>query len=110
MIGLIGQAASGRQGAENLGDFVRQLVAGNWKMNGLGADLAQLEALKGAVAAVPCEVMVCPPATLLARAAWTVKGAFALGGQDCHAEQSGAFTGDISAEMLKDSGASAVIV
>src|SRR5689334_5329831 len=110
MIGLIGQAASGRQGAEKLGDFVRQLVAGNWKMNGLGADLAELETLKAALAAAPCDVMVCPPATLLARAAWTIKGAFALGGQDCHAEKSGAFTGDVSAEMLKDSGAVAVIV
>src|SRR4051812_35348471 len=94
--------------AEKLGDFVRQLVAGNWKMNGLGADLAELEALKAAVASTACEVMVCPPATLLARAAGTIKGAFALGGQDCHAEKSGAFTGDISAEMLKDSGAVAV--
>ena len=79
-------------------------------MNGQVSDLAELEALKAAVSTVACEVMVCPPATLLARAAWTVKGAFALGGQDCHAEKSGAFTGDISAEMLKDSGATAVIV
>jgi triosephosphate isomerase len=89
---------------------VRQLVAGNWKMNGLGADLAELETLKSGIAGAPCEVMVCPPATLLARAAWAVKGAFALGGQDCHAQKSGAFTGDVSAEMLKDSGATAVIV
>ena len=55
-------------------------------------------------------MLVCPPASLIARAAWTVKGAFALGGQDCRAEASGAFTGDLSAEMLKDAGASAVIV
>jgi triosephosphate isomerase len=89
---------------------VRQLVAGNWKMNGLGADLAELEALKAALADSPCEVMVCPPASLLSRAAAAAGGAFALGGQDCHAEKSGAFTGDISAEMLKDCGASAVIV
>src|SRR5581483_7005488 len=110
MIGLIGQAASGRQGAGNGEDRVRQLVAGNWKMNGLGADLAQLEALKAAVAQAPCEVMVCPAATLLARAAAVVNGAFALGGQDCHAQACRAFTGDVSAEMLKDGGATAVIV
>ena len=90
---------------------MRQLVAGNWKMNGLGADLAELEALKnGLNPSVSCDVLVCPPASLIARAAWAVKGAFALGGQDCHAQPSGAFTGDISAEMLKDAGASAVIV
>jgi len=87
---------------------VRQLIAGNWKMNGVAADLAELEALKGAQG--NCDVLVCPPATLLARAAWFVKGAFALGGQDCHAEPAGAFTGDISAEMLKDAGAAFVIV
>jgi triosephosphate isomerase (TIM) len=89
---------------------MRQLVAGNWKMNGLGADLAELESLKPGIAGAACEVAICPPATLLARAAWIVKGAFALGGQDCHAEAAGAFTGDISAEMLKDAGAAYVIV
>ncbi|HET7084835.1 MAG TPA: triose-phosphate isomerase [Rhizomicrobium sp.] len=90
---------------------MRSLVAGNWKMNGLGASLGELSALKEALAKTPaaCEVLVCPPATLIAQAAWTVKGAFALGGQDCHAEAKGAFTGDISAEMLKDAGASYVI-
>jgi triosephosphate isomerase len=88
------------------------LVAGNWKMNGLAASLAELAKLKEALAAAPapCEVLVCPPFTLIAQAAWHVKGAFALGGQDCHAKPSGAFTGDISAEMLKDAGASYVIV
>jgi triosephosphate isomerase len=90
---------------------LRQLIAGNWKMNGLGADLGEMEALKRGLAAAPaCDVLVCPPASLLARAAQAANGAFALGGQDCHAEASGAFTGDISAEMLKDAGASAVIV
>jgi triosephosphate isomerase len=90
---------------------LRQLIAGNWKMNGLSANLAELEALrKGLDAATPCDVLVCPPATLIARAALAVQGAFALGGQDCRAESCGAFTGDISAEMLKDAGASAVIV
>lgn len=91
---------------------MRQLVAGNWKMNGLSADLAELDALKQELAAAPavCDVLVCPPASLIARAAEAVKGAFALGGQDCHAQANGAFTGDVSSEMLKDAGASAVIV
>jgi len=88
------------------------LVAGNWKMNGLEAGLAELSSLKEALAArtIPCEVLVCPPATLIAQAAARVQGAFALGGQDCHARPAGPHTGDISAEMLKDAGASFVIV
>src|SRR3569833_621422 len=91
---------------------MRSLVAGNWKMNGLSASLAELGKLKEALAAnaPSCEVLICPPFTLIAQAAWHVKGAFALGGQDCHAKPSGAFTGDVSAEMLKDAGASYVIV
>ncbi|MBN9590255.1 MAG: triose-phosphate isomerase [Alphaproteobacteria bacterium 64-11] len=91
---------------------MRPLVAGNWKMNGLGADLAELAALKAALSGRPagCDVLVCPPATLIAKAAGQAGGAFAIGAQDCHPRASGAFTGDISAEMLKDAGASAVIV
>ena len=91
---------------------MRALVAGNWKMNGLSASLAELAKLKEALAAQPpaCEMLICPPFTLIAQAAWHMKGAFALGGQDCHAKPSGAFTGDVSAEMLKDAGASYVIV
>jgi triosephosphate isomerase (TIM) len=91
---------------------LRQLIAGNWKMNGFSADLAELESLRQALggSSCPCDVLVCPPASLIARAALAVKGGLALGGQDCHAKPSGAFTGDISAEMLKDAGASAVIV
>jgi triosephosphate isomerase (TIM) len=90
---------------------LRQLVAGNWKMNGLSADLAELDALRrGLDTPAACDVLVCPPASLIARAHGAAKGVFALGGQDCRAEASGAFTGDISAEMLKDAGASAVIV
>jgi triosephosphate isomerase len=91
---------------------MRSLVAGNWKMNGLAASLSELVALKDALAAhsPACDVLVCPPATLLAQANWQVKGAFALGGQDCHAQPKGAFTGDIAAEMLKDAGASHVIL
>ena len=79
-------------------------------MNGLGADLAELELLAKGIAGAGADVMICPPDTLLAQAAWRIKGAFALGGQDCHAEKCGAFTGDVSAEMLKDAGASAVIL
>ncbi|HKQ10483.1 MAG TPA: triose-phosphate isomerase [Rhizomicrobium sp.] len=89
---------------------MRALVAGNWKMNGLAASLAELEALKDALGQSACDVLVCPPATLIAQAAWHVKGAFALGGQDCHVQPKGAFTGDISAEMLKDAGASFVLL
>jgi triosephosphate isomerase len=91
---------------------MRALVAGNWKMNGLAASLGELRALQEALAARPaaCDVLVCPPATLIAQAAAAVQGAFALGGQDCHAQPKGAFTGDVSAEMLKDAGASFVIL
>jgi triosephosphate isomerase len=95
-----------------MGIGMRSLVAGNWKMNGLAFSLKELEALKaGLDAEAPrAEVLVCPPFTLIAQANWFVKGAFALGGQDCHARPAGAHTGDIAAEMLKDAGASYVIV
>ncbi|MEY4706311.1 MAG: hypothetical protein RJB58_34 [Pseudomonadota bacterium] len=91
---------------------MRPLVAGNWKMNGLAAGLAELSSLKEALAASPppCDVLVCPPATLIAQAAALVQGAFALGGQDCHTRSCGPHTGDISAEMLRDAGGSFVIV
>jgi triosephosphate isomerase len=91
---------------------MRSLVAGNWKMNGLSADLAELTVLKAALAQNPpaCDVLVCPPATLIAKAVSVVEGVLAIGAQDCHERASGAFTGDVSAEMLKDAGASAVIV
>ncbi len=89
---------------------MRQLVAGNWKMNGLAADLAELGVLKAGLGHAACDVLVCPPATLIGRALEAAGGAFAIGAQDCHAQTSGAFTGEISAEMLKDAGASAVIV
>lgn len=90
---------------------MRQLVAGNWKMNGLGADLVQLDALRrGLEAPSNCDVLVCPPASLIARAVLVAKDAFAIGAQDCHEKPSGAFTGDISAEMLMDAGATSVIL
>ncbi|HSZ73874.1 MAG TPA: triose-phosphate isomerase [Rhizomicrobium sp.] len=91
---------------------MRPLIAGNWKMNGLKASLAQLEALRQGLAAAPArgDVLICPPFTLIADSVRAAGEAFAIGGQDCRAQASGAFTGDISAEMLRDAGASAVIV
>ena len=88
------------------------LVAGNWKMNGLHSSVAELKTIAAAAPALPkVELMVCPPATLIAEFASAVHGSRVLiGAQDCHALPSGAYTGDISAEMLKDAGASAVIV
>jgi triosephosphate isomerase len=92
----------------------RPLVAGNWKMNGLAASLAELKALKERLSEHPvpeADILVCPPATLLAQARYGLTGSkILLGAQDCHAEPSGAHTGDLSAEMLADAGASAVIV
>ncbi|HXI85853.1 MAG TPA: triose-phosphate isomerase [Parvularculaceae bacterium] len=88
------------------------LIAGNWKMNGLGASLREVERLGAAVGGkARCDILICPPATLLAAMApLAARFGFAVGGQDCHAEASGAHTGDISAEMLKDAGARFVIV
>ena len=91
----------------------RPLVAGNWKMNGLKASLAELEAIIAGAPALAgkCDLLVCPPATLIAMFAWKANGTkIAIGAQDCHPNASGAHTGDLSAEMLKDAGASAVIV
>src|SRR5215813_4227550 len=89
------------------------LIAGNWKMNGVRASTAELEAVIAGAAALAdrTDLMVCPPATLIAAFAARAAGTpVAIGGQDCHAEPAGAFTGDLSAEMLKDAGATAVIV
>ena len=84
----------------------RKLAAGNWKMNGLGASLAEAIALAAAHPSPGIDVVICPPATLLAPAARALSGsAIALGGQDCHTAASGAHTGDISAAMLGDAGA-----
>ena len=88
-------------------------IAGNWKMHGLCAQLDQLRILADGLAnhPSPARVAVCPPATLLAQAAHMLMGSrVELGGQDCHCEASGAFTGDISAEMLADTGARLVIL
>lgn len=90
----------------------RPFVAGNWKMNGLRSSAAEIiRVVQGAGALTAVDLMVCPPATLLGLFAAIVEGsAVRLGAQDCHTESHGAFTGDVSAEMLKDAGASAVIV
>jgi triosephosphate isomerase len=95
-------------------DAIRPLIAGNWKMNGLKASSAELEAMLAGASAVAAkaDLLVCPPATLVAAFADKARGAkaLAIGAQDCHPKASGAHTGDLSAEMLADAGASAVIV
>jgi triosephosphate isomerase len=89
----------------------RKLAAGNWKMNGLAAAAGELDALTAASAESSAEVLICPPATLIAGFAARAKGsAVAIGAQDCHAAASGAHTGDISAEMIADAGGSHIIV
>jgi triosephosphate isomerase len=93
----------------------RPLIAGNWKMNGLGASVAEIRRLRDGVAAggygERADVMICPPATLLAQFATEVGGSpIVIGGQDCHEKPSGAYTGDLSAPMLADAGAKAVIL
>lgn len=89
----------------------RGLAAGNWKMNGTSAALGEIEALNAAHASPAVDVLICPPATLLARMAALAEGsAVAVGGQDCHAAEKGAHTGDISVAMLADAGATAAIV
>lgn len=94
---------------------IRPLIAGNWKMNGLKASMTEFEAmLAGAPAvAAKADLLVCPPATLIAAFAGQARregGIIAVGAQDCHPKASGAHTGDLSAEMLADAGARAIIV
>ncbi len=89
------------------------LVAGNWKMNGLAASQGELAKIIAGARdlAGKAELMICPPATLLAAFATAAKNSkVIIGGQDCHTEASGAHTGDISAEMMADAGARAIIV
>ncbi len=91
----------------------RPLVAGNWKMHGLKSSLRQARAISASLAKTPapCDVVVCPPATLIRPMKDVLKASkLKLGAQDCHAASQGAHTGDLSAEMLKDAGATAVIV
>ena len=94
-------------------DAIRPLIAGNWKMNGLKSSAAEFEAmLAGAPAlAAKADLLVCPPATLIADFADKASGSKVMvGAQDCHPTASGAHTGDLSAEMLADAGARAIIV
>ena len=96
-----------------MNDGIRPLIAGNWKMNGLRASMPEFEAmLAGASAfAGKADLLVCPPATMVASFADKARGkGVAVGAQDCHQNASGAHTGDLSAEMLKDAGATSVIV
>ena len=91
----------------------QKLIAGNWKMNGLAADLAEAKALAEALAgeAATTRVALCPPATLIAQMNWQLRDSTVeIGGQDCSDKASGAYTGDISAAMLKDAGANLVIL
>lgn len=93
---------------------IKPLIAGNWKMNGGKADLAEIEAMAGAInGSMPdrLDALICLPATLVSDGAGKADGsALAIGGQDCHTAASGAHTGDISAAMLLDAGAEAAIV
>ena len=90
---------------------MRKLAAGNWKMNGLGESLGEIEALKAAFPEPACGVLICPPATLLSRLSDVAEGsAIATGGQDCHTATTGAHTGDTSAAMIADAGGSYVIL
>lgn len=91
----------------------RPIVIGNWKMNGLREQLAEIRLLAGMLEGIDlrCDVAICPPATLISSACEALEGSVVkVGGQDCHTEPAGAYTGDISAEMLRDIGAELVIV
>src|SRR3954463_8588429 len=89
----------------------RKLVAGNWKMNGTRADLAELSAIAAAAREAPgVDVAVCPPFTLLPLAVPRAGGGLAVGAQDCHSEDKGAHTGCVSAPMLKEAGARLAII
>lgn len=86
----------------------RKLAAGNWKMNGTAAELSEIETLAATHTQADINILICPPATLIHRAA-QIAGPIAIGGQDCHANENGAHTGDTSADMLADAGARYVI-
>lgn len=88
----------------------RKLAAGNWKMNGTAADLAEVESICKAHKGAGVDILICPPATLLSRLTDVAGDVIATGGQDCHAKDSGAHTGDIAAGMLADAGATYVIL
>jgi triosephosphate isomerase len=88
---------------------LKKLVVGNWKMHGTSADLAEVNAISLTAGTSTCDVALCLPATLIERAVRAAPG-FAIGGQDCHAADKGAHTGDLSAAMLADAGAMLTIV
>ena len=89
----------------------KKLAAGNWKMNGVWSGMGEVSTLLSAHPSPVCEILLCPPATLLSRMSdMVVDGAILTGGQDCHANTAGAHTGDISAAMLADAGADYVIL
>ena len=87
----------------------RKMAAGNWKMNGLAESLDEISAIATLHKRPTIDIVLCPPATLLMAAA-DIEGAIQIGGQNCHREHEGAHTGDISATMLADAGATYVIV
>jgi triosephosphate isomerase len=89
----------------------KPLIAGNWKMNGLSASLAEARAIADGVGQIAGRVAICPPAVLIHQMSQALAGGpVRVGGQDAHTDESGAFTGDVSAEMLKDAGATLVIL
>ncbi|MFV0358956.1 triose-phosphate isomerase [Tropicimonas sp.] len=91
--------------------MAQKLAAGNWKMNGTSASLAEIDAMLAAYPSPNCGILICPPATLLERMSRRIgDGPIATGAQDCHAAASGAHTGDTSAGMIKDAGGAYVIV
>jgi len=91
---------------------MRPFIAGNWKMHGLTPQLEEIKRIAASVTATPphADVLICVPPTLVFRAAQAAGGRIAIGGEDCSAEKAGAFTGDVDADMLKDAGATAVIL
>jgi triosephosphate isomerase len=93
-------------------DSMRPLIAGNWKMHGRQGQLGEIAALAASAQTrrPGVDILICPPATLIERAVRVADGLISIGGQDCHWDVSGPYTGDVSAEMLRDDGASAVIV
>jgi triosephosphate isomerase len=103
------------EGKDNSMTLRRPLIAGNWKMNGLKASAGEIARLREGLTAgghgENADIMICPPATLIAPFADAAKGTpLIIGAQDCHAKASGAYTGDLSAPMLADAGAKAVIL
>ena len=92
----------------------RPLIAGNWKMNGLSDAKSEITALLSGLkddASIACDVLICPPATLIAGfSELSAKSKLSIGAQDCHPKVSGAHTGDLSAQMIKDAGGTCVIV